>query len=170
MSGVPRPLVIGAGNPDRGDDGVGPAVARLLRESGSGAADVVAVRGEATGLLDLFTDRDHVIIVDACVANTAAGEILRYEAAAQPLPADIQTPSTHGFGVAAAIELARALGQLPRRVTVLAIVCADFTAGAGLSPAVAAAAERTARMIAEIDLAAGEAASAGASRPCRILA
>jgi hydrogenase maturation protease len=49
--------------------------------------------------------------------------------------------STHAFGVGEAIELARALGRLPRRVLVYGVEGREFAAGEGLSPAVAAAVE-----------------------------
>jgi hydrogenase maturation protease len=41
--------------------------------------------------------------------------------------------STHAFGVAEAIELARALGQLPARFLVYGIAGKNFTAGCELS-------------------------------------
>ena len=44
--------------------------------------------------------------------------------------------STHAFGVADAVELARALGRLPGRLDVYAIEGASFTAGDSLSPEV----------------------------------
>ena len=59
--------------------------------------------------------------------------------------------SSHGLGLHQAIELARALGQLPGRCVVYAIEGASFEAGAPLSPAVAAGAvEATERVRAEI--------------------
>ena len=59
--------------------------------------------------------------------------------AATPLPRGALGMSTHGFGLAEALELARALGQLPRRCIVYAIEGASFETGAPLSPEVAAA-------------------------------
>ena len=57
----------------------------------------------------------------------------------------------HGFGLNEAIELARALGQLPPRCIVFAIEGEAFETGAGLSSAVAAAVrEVTDRLSAEL--------------------
>jgi hydrogenase maturation protease len=56
-----------------------------------------------------------------------------------PLPAGVFRSSTHAFGVGDAVELARALGRLPRRVVVYGVEGAGFESGAPLSPAVAAA-------------------------------
>ena len=65
--------------------------------------------------------------------------MLRFSADDAPLPARGMRSSTHAFGVPEAIELARSLGRLPARVTVIAIEGADFSPGDGLSPRVAAA-------------------------------
>jgi len=72
------------------------------------------------------------------------------------MPAPASRGSTHGFGAAAAVELARALGRLPRLSVVYAIEGASFAAGAALSPPVAkAAAEVVRRLGAEIGGGAG---------------
>ncbi len=63
----------------------------------------------------------------------------RFDAGAGPLPEAKFNLSTHGLGLAEAVELARALGQLPPRTIVYAIEADAFDAGAPLSPAVAAA-------------------------------
>ena len=49
--------------------------------------------------------------------------------------------STHGLGLAEAIELGRALGRLPARLVVYAIEGQGYATGAPLSPPVARAAE-----------------------------
>jgi hydrogenase maturation protease len=89
--------------------------------------------------------------VDASASGAAAGTVRRLDARAGPLPAASFALSSHGLGLAAAIELARALGQLPPRCIVYAIEGASFAAGAPLTPAVAeAAAEVTRRIAGEI--------------------
>ena len=55
--------------------------------------------------------------------------------------------SSHGFGVAEAIGLARALGTLPPRCIVYAIEAADFTPGAAPSAEVERAAHAVAALI-----------------------
>ena len=133
-----RPLVIGVGNSDRGDDGVGPAVASLLEASGS--VDVVTSKGEPSGLIDAWTGRDVVFLVDACVSGGAAGAIARFDACEAPLPEEFDAISTHGFGVGAAVELARALGSLPRSLIVYGVEAGEFEPGAPLSTEVEKAA------------------------------
>ena len=55
--------------------------------------------------------------------------------------------STHAFSVAEAIEMARALGQLPRRLVVYGIEGKNFESGISLSPEIETAAEETAHRV-----------------------
>jgi hydrogenase maturation protease len=131
-------IVIGVGNPDRGDDGAGREVARRLRALG-GAASVEECDGDVSRLLEHFAGRDEVILIDACVSGAPAGTVRRIDVAQTPLPCGTFGLSSHGVGLAEAVELSRALGQLPRRCIVYAIEGETFEAGAALSPAVARA-------------------------------
>ncbi len=132
--------VIGIGNPDRGDDGVGRAVAERLRELGPGV-DVVEQGGEATALLAAMEGAARVFFIDACVSGVAAGTIRRFDLAKAPLPPLRPGVSSHGFGLAEALQLAAALGQMPSQCVVYAIEGAEFAHGAPLSPPVRAAVE-----------------------------
>ena len=58
------------------------------------------------------------------------------------LPADEFRPSTHAFGLAEAIRLARMLDRLPQELTVYGIEAAHFSAGAPPSAAVLEGAQR----------------------------
>ncbi|HRW19863.1 MAG TPA: hypothetical protein P5181_13570 [Dermatophilaceae bacterium] len=60
------------------------------------------------------------------------------------MPAALFRYSSHRFGLAEAVETARALGLLPAALTLHGIEGADFSAGIGLTPAVAAAARELA--------------------------
>jgi len=127
-------LIIGLGNPDRGDDAAGRAVAARLKARVPSDMRVIESGGEATALLALFGEMDEVILVDAAMSGAAPGTVERFEAHEAPLPAARFGVSTHGFGLAEAIELARALGQLPRRCVVYAIEGRSFALGDPLSP------------------------------------
>jgi hydrogenase maturation protease len=131
--------VIGVGNPERGDDAAGRAVARLLMRSPPRDVEVMEEDGEATRLLARFEKADAVFIIDACASGAVAGTVRRFEAAAQPLPKAAFGFSTHGFGLADAVELARSLNALPSSCVVYAIEGESFDIGAPMSPAVAAA-------------------------------
>jgi hydrogenase maturation protease len=132
-------LVLGVGNASRGDDGVGLVVAQHLREDPRDGVTIVLTAGEGTGLLALWQDSDAVVLVDAVWTGARPGTLHRFEMSTHPLPAMFLRVSTHAFGVAEAIELARALRQLPPVLVVYGVEGATFEMGAGLSAAVAAA-------------------------------
>ena len=134
-----RCVVIGIGNPDRGDDGAGRAVARWLRGRLAPEVEIIEQDGEASSLLACFEDAEMAYLVDASSANGKAGCIRRFDVSAAPLPQDVHGLSTHGLGLAEAIELARALGSLPPGCIVYAIEGEVFEPGAPLSAAVKAA-------------------------------
>jgi hydrogenase maturation protease len=134
-----RRIVLGIGNPDRGDDAAGRAVALMLRSASPDSVEIVEQDGEATSLLKHLDGAAAAFLVDACISGVPAGTVRRFDVGAGPLPQAAFGLSTHGFGLAEAIELARALGQLPPVCIVYAIEGSTFEAGAPLSPPVAAA-------------------------------
>jgi hydrogenase maturation protease len=142
-------LIIGIGNADRGDDAAGLIVVRRLRddrerspERRAAPAAMIEASGEGTALIEAWRSADTVILIDAVDSGAAPGTIRRLEAHARPIPTNVRCTSTHANGVAEAIELARALGWLPRRLIVYGIEGRSFAVGAGLSPEVERAVER----------------------------
>lgn len=148
-------LVIGCGNPLRGDDGVGPEVVRRLAARGvphlrcidagtSGVDVVLAMRGH-----------DEVVIVDACRSGAAAGTIREITVApdggAVPEPDGPPHLAIHAFRWDHAVALGRSLlgGAFPRRVTAVLVEGARFEPGDALSPVTAAAVDEVvARLVA----------------------
>lgn len=153
-------VVIGIGNADRGDDAAGLLVAQRLAARRPPGVVVVESGGEAGALLDAWRGTDFVVVVDATSGAGRPGSVHRYEADARPLPASFGHASTHSLGLAAAVELARALGELPPRLVVVGIEGHDFGAGAALSPEVRQGLDRAFELVrGELD-----AADAAASR------
>lgn len=152
MAGArPRRIVIGIGNCDRGDDAAGRAVTRCLRGKLPGDVEIIDHDGETAGLIAHLDGVTAAFLVDACASGAPAGTVRRFDVAASPLPAATFGLSSHGIGLAEAIELARALGSLPPRCVVYAIEGLSFAIGAPLSPrVVAAVAEVAARLGVEI--------------------
>jgi hydrogenase maturation protease len=103
--------------------------------------------GGATTLLPHLEAASAVWLVDAARSGSDAGTLHRFDAAAGPLPSSLAEVSSHGLGLAQALELARTLGTLPRRCIVYAIEGGQFAPGATLSPEVARAAATLARRI-----------------------
>lgn len=138
MTGA-RTLVIGIGNPDRGDDAFGRIVAREVAERAPPGVACLEHDGEPAGLMDGWQGAARVVLVDAVRSGRAPGEIVRFDLSRQPLPNDVAPCSTHAFGLAQAVELARVLGTLPPWVRFIGVEGAVFDIGAGLSPPVLAA-------------------------------
>lgn len=143
MSGT---IVIGVGNTLRGDDAAGRRVAQLL--AGRGVRNVHESSGEIASLIDLWEGADVVLLADAAQSGAEPGFVSRFDASTGPLSAGFLHCSTHAFGVAEAVELARSLGTLPPRVIVFGIEGISFEHAAPLSPEVAAGVGEAAAMIA----------------------
>ncbi len=133
-SGPPL-TVIGVGNSWRGDDAAGLEVARRLGLAQDGLR-VISHEGDQSRLVHLWSGSDLVVVVDAAYSGAPAGTVHRFDAADEPLPTQLLRGSTHAFGVAEAVELARALGRMPRELIVYAIEGQTFETGAGLTPEV----------------------------------
>lgn len=151
-SGLRRSLVVGLGSPDRGDDAIGPIVAGAVARTVAARQRrevVVVEREDPTSLVELMDPRgpdggwDTVVVVDAVRSGAAPGTITVIEAGSDApglgmsgARIDPGPAGTHGFGLAGALELARALDRLPPRVAVVGVEAADFAYGAPLSDAV----------------------------------
>jgi hydrogenase maturation protease len=137
-------LVIGLGSPDRGDDAVGPEVARRVADRHLPGVTVVE-HEDPTGLIDLWDTVDLAVVVDAVRSGSAPGSLLVVEAGADAGPladhawARTGRGGTHAFGLAAAVELGRALHRLPRRLVLVGVEASQFEHGAALGAPVAAA-------------------------------
>ena len=151
-------LVVGLGQPDRGDDAVGPLVAREV--AAHELADVVVVeRDEPVDLMDTWAGHREVVVVDAVRSGAASGTIHVLDAGATSEPLTLEAwaatgrGGTHALGLAAVVELARALGTLPDHVLVVGVEAEQFDHGVPLSPPVAAvvtpAAARVTALLAE---------------------
>ena len=89
--------------------------------------------GDYTALIEAWKGADFVIAIDAAYSGGAPGSIHRFDAESQPIPSRFFHYSTHAFSIAEAVELARALNQLPAKLVVYGIEGKTFDAGAGLS-------------------------------------
>jgi hydrogenase maturation protease len=147
--GSRRFLIIGVGNEIRSDDAVGLWVSRALKGKNLPHAMVREARGEGVALMEMWKEADTLILIDAVSSGARPGTIYRLEAHAEPIPATFFRHSTHAFGLAEAIELARALDQLPPRVILYGIEGRIFETGVRLSPEVEKAAQQVVTRIAE---------------------
>jgi hydrogenase maturation protease len=135
-TGQTKILVIGIGNAYRQDDAVGLILARKVQEELGDQVQVRQESGEGAALMESWQNADAVILLDAVQTGGAPGVVCRLDAHAACIPARFFRCSTHAFSVAEAVELSRALGQLPPRLIVYGIEGGSFEAGIGLTSAV----------------------------------
>ncbi|NIR48215.1 hydrogenase maturation protease [candidate division KSB1 bacterium] len=125
--------IIGIGNRFRGDDALGPEIAQRIKTENLPNVEVVEASGEGTTLIETMRDKDDVVIIDAVCSGATPGTVHRFEAHKQAIPSQFFNYSTHAFGVAEAIELARAMNQLPNHLLVYGIEGKNFEPGGKLS-------------------------------------
>ena len=143
--------VIAVGNPWRADDGAGAQVVRRLAGRVPDDVRLIELGGEPAELLDAWDGLGAVVVVDAVRTGGAPGTVHCFDASRAPLPARTGSASTHGLGLADALELGRALGRLPARVVVVGIEAGEDQTAGGLSPPVQDAIEEaSARVLAEL--------------------
>lgn len=136
------PTFIAVGNRFRGDDGVGYEIIERLRTRKIPGAEFIESTGEGAALMEILNKKPLVFLFDAVCSGAQAGTIFHFEAHRESLPSKFFNYSTHAFSVAEAIEMARALNQLPARLIVFGIEGENFAAGAGLSEKVEEAIEK----------------------------
>jgi hydrogenase maturation protease len=117
------------GSPDRGDDGVGPTVAREVARRHLHEVHVVPLTAPAE-LLHMMDGYDSVVVVDALRSGSAPGRVRVLNV---PEP-ETRAGGTHDLGLAEVVALARELGRLPPRFMIVAIEGVDFDPGTALSP------------------------------------
>ncbi len=130
-------LIIGLGNPLRGDDGVGPRVVTELRRRG--LPEGVEAIDAGTGGLDLLRvmeGRDAVIVVDAAEVGREPGTFVRFTPEEVRLQLRGRGFSLHDAGLAEALALASALAHPLPPITLFGVQPERIGWEEGLSPAV----------------------------------
>lgn len=143
-------LVAGVGNIFLSDDGFGSEAARRLARAQLPARVRVVdygIRGMHLAY-DLLDGYDALVILDAAPRGGVAGDIVVLEVG----PNDLGTGELDAHGMEPTAVLA-SLGALGGRLPRTFVVCcepADVSEGIGLSPAVAAAAERAVSVVTDL--------------------
>lgn len=129
-----KPLLIGIGNPYRGDDAIGLLVAEALANHMAADLDTAYCRGNVMDLLDLWSDRQTVFLVDALNSETEKpGFVHHFQAHKEEIPAQVTQSSTHLLDIVQVIELAKALEQLPTELHLYGIEARQFALETSLS-------------------------------------
>jgi hydrogenase maturation protease len=132
-------LVLGLGNPLRGDDGLGIRAIEMLAKRELPPEVTVADGGTpGWGLVSTLQDWSRVILVDAAQFGGAPGSWCCIHLDDLSLGDQQAFVSLHAAGVLEALSLAQALGTLPQEITLYCVEPERLENGAGFSPAVEA--------------------------------
>ncbi len=114
--------VIAVGNDLYGDDGIGNAVLQVLEQIPD-MKDVELIDGatDALGLIDHFSDTDHVIIVDAAQMGEKPGTVKIFSKEEVKLKIKMDHLSVHGISLAETFDIAQAVDSLPKNITIIGI-------------------------------------------------
>jgi hydrogenase maturation protease len=139
LSGRRPVLLLALGNDLLGDDGVGPAAARALRERFGDRVDIVESGEAGLALVEFLEGHPRVLILDAIVSGTAPPGTIR-----EMGPPDFRrvlAPSPHYAGLPEVLALGERLGiEMPSDLRVLALEVEDpFSIRESWSPSVEAA-------------------------------
>jgi hydrogenase maturation protease len=128
---APR-LVIGIGNPSRGDDAIGPLAIERLEALGLPGMELLTdFQLQVEHALDLL-GRCEVVFIDAAASGEAPFDFVPAQ------PAADASATTHTLSPAAVLEaFRRVTGEAPPAAFVLAVRGYDFELGAPLSAAAA---------------------------------
>ncbi len=130
-----RVLVLGLGNPLRGDDGIGPRVVAELNRRGL-PAGVTALDGGSGGLnlLQVMEGWERVVVVDAADMGKRPGEFVRFTPDEVELVEGENHLSFHNAGLTEALALARALDHPLPPLVIFGVQPERIGWGKGLSP------------------------------------
>jgi hydrogenase maturation protease len=145
-------LVICLGNMDRGDDAIGVAVAKALIDRLPADATLLARSGDMMSLIEDWASFDALVCVDAAALMGTPGRIHRIDLTVDELPTEMSFTSSHAFGLADTVRLARELALAPQDIVVYAVEGGSFDIGAPMTPsAMAAIGEVADRVVGEVD-------------------
>ncbi len=136
-------MVIGCGNRMAGDDSAGLEILRRLEAQGAGDCIFRALPPTGIELLEIFSEADVILFVDAVASGAPAGSLhLVSLPSADAKPRALETISSHGWSLPETLNLAQALGRRIPRIILLGIELESAIHGTELSPAVSRAIDR----------------------------
>lgn len=132
-------LILGLGNPLRGDDGIGPRFIEELNHHGL-PKGVAAIDGGTGGLdlLPILERWEHVVIVDAADMGQGPGQFTRFTPDQVHLARSDNHFSLHHAGLSEVLTLAHALERTLPEMVIFGVQPADVGWRKGLSPKVEA--------------------------------
>jgi hydrogenase maturation protease len=133
-------LILGVGNPLRRDDGIGPEIIRLFSQNRnsyklSANTDLLDGGTDGLGLIEYLKEYKKVIIIDAVEMKLPPGTVKIFSPDEAVLNIKKDALSTHGFGIAELIKLAKGLDINPELV-IVGIQPEDIKYSEGLSESI----------------------------------
>ena len=137
-----RTLILGLGNPILGDDGVGIAIAREIKEHwpADSSTDIIEASLAGRFLLDLITGYQTVIVADAIIMDEQAQAGSIYTLSVDDLGKVVNPYASHALDLRTTVELGKQLGyEMPETIRIYAVEIKENTVfREGLSPEVEA--------------------------------
>jgi hydrogenase maturation protease len=143
----PKIVILGIGNLLLSDEGVGVHIANELLKMNL-PPDVSVVEGGTDGfrLLNIITETDRLIIIDALKGDAPPGSIYRFDIGeVQNSPSGFKT-SVHQIGILEVLDLSGLIGKTPH-TTVIGIKPKCLEMGMDLSPEIKAKIPRIIELI-----------------------
>ncbi len=142
-------LVMAVGNILRQDDGVADAVLNRLAEMELPEnVELFDAGTSAIDLMEIFNQRDQLIVIDAVRGGQPAGTLYRFspqEVEEHALPMN----SLHQVGLLETLRLGELVDCKPRSTVVLGVQPGETGLGIGLTPPVEAAVDKTVSLVLE---------------------
>ena len=125
-----RTLILGLGNPILGDDGVGIAIARKIKEGwpADPSTDIIEASLAGRFLLDLITGYQTVIVADAIITDEQSQAGLVYTISVEDLGAVVNPYASHALDLRTTVELGKQLGyEMPDTIRIYAVEIKENT-------------------------------------------
>ena len=100
--------------------------------------------------MDAWRGYRNVILVDAVSSGFPAGTLHFLDPMEKKIPSEFFHYSTHAFGVAESVEMARTLEKLPERMRIYGIEGEDFGSGEGFTPEVEGSIREVVRILEDL--------------------
>lgn len=144
-------LVLGLGDPNRGDDSLGPEVVAALRLELPIAVRNSVIHCLLSSLMDHWQGAENVVLVDAVCSGGEPGNIVRFDLTQQDFPQGFQAVSAHAVSVVETLALAKVLGRMPVRLGFIGAEGQQFEVGHPMSALMVDAKEKiVAELLAEM--------------------
>jgi hydrogenase maturation protease len=144
-----RILILGVGNLLLSDEGVGVHIAqRMMKMDWPPEVQVVEGGTDGFGLVNVITEADRMILIDAVKGGGQPGSIYRFDIDDCPPYPDLFKTSVHQISILEVINLSSLIGSIPH-TTIIGIEPVCLEMGMELSPPIAKKVPKVIQMVKE---------------------